>query len=1120
MQIDILARRYGGPDGGPEGLAIAVSRFAFVLCELGHDVRVYVGESTPAPWHHARATWIPRVPLFEPEDFDADLIIATMQPAWRRTAIAAEKNGAQGRTVYWHHYGEPPPGLGCVLATPTPIAAPGDYVRSLVLPPSSWALESGGDRSGDAVLVPGAGLSKGGRRAFEVAEGFADLPWLVLPGRASPGDLAPWRQRQGATIAALQSLPETFLARARAVLSPTAAETYGLTLAEAAVRGIPVVCSDLPATRHVLAGVATLMAPGSDTAAWSQGLRDALAAPAKRLRLPPYAETVAAFVASMTSGAVPRAARLPVTATTTAPRSPFPGSKARTAPAPTAAAAPTTATTFPPGSRLHVGCGPKRLAGWINADVKPGADAVIDLHDPKLPASTFAAIYGCHVLEHCYPQDTPRILAALCQALQPGGTLRLSVPDLRLVVANCVDGHAYGNDASALSVLYGGDYARTTLAPDLHRQAFWKERLERLLLEAGFVNVRTWGHGQYPEIDAARDYATFPADAAGRSTISLNLEADRPPPPPVFEPIDVSIILGTVDRPAMLVACVEAVRASCAGLSHEIVIAYGRDNDPSLPWMCKQSDVRPVLGGMTGAIEAFNRAYTASVGRYICQINDDVMVDGDSIARAVRHLDADPTCAGVVFQFDRLDGAGYRHERLGGTLHPNQIVARRSTCEAVVERIGGFWGDAAHRTDKTYGGDSAFGALCHHLGLRLDSVDGVTCRDLLVADATRAGNAIVDPQHWPRWNGAYKPLLEGPVHVASADEWPRLYLPRPGMAPRRSPLEAGRPLRLLHLSLAYDGEPLDEQRRQFARIGETVEVRWHGREREAVEAARAHRPDLVWAQIQSDAWTPDLTEALRAAAGPACTLALWTGDVRTSAAQPVERWLVRAGQRFDLILADGLTYPRKLALDERVPASCGYLACGIDPTLNPWEPDAVETGGVVFVGAPHRHLGGDDREALLSGVAAALPGQLTIYGSGWGASSLAPIARPFVAQRQAAHIMRRASVTIAQSLFSDLERYTSDRLTRAMHAGAVVAVRRFPDMEGLGLIDRVNCLAWSTSNDLDQLIAVWTRPDYAPRRAEIRRAASALAAERYPWSRTVEELLAIVRGYRERRGLR
>lgn len=788
---------------------------------------------------------------------------------------------------------------------------------------------------------------------------------------------------------------------------------------------------------------------------------------------------------------------------------------------------------FAPGSKLHIGCGARRLAGWINADIVPGiGDIVLDLRD-ALPPGTFAEIYACHVLEHCFAEETPKILLKLRQALAPGGTLRLSVPDLRLVVANCLESQSYGGEQSALAVLYGGDFASTTQKQDRHYQIFWLERLTELLQQAGFVEIEPWSYGDHPAIDGLADYATWPRDAGGNSLISLNLKAKRPgaakKQPPSDGQITVSALLGTVNRPAMLSECIESIRQAVGELTYEIVVAYGDERDESLPWLLQQPDVVPVLGGLEGAIEAFNRAYDASRGKYLCQLNDDVVVDGQAIAQAVQHLEATPDTAGIVFQFDRQDGQGYRHTFISGergfaSLHPNQMVIRRSACEAVIEHLGAFWGDAAHRTDKTYGGDSAFGVLCRHLGLKLDSNAAVTCQDRCheAQDAIRARNAQIDPKHSSRWRELYSPLIDAPVFQPASTDWPNLYLPRPGRPPRRSPAPAGRRLRVLHATLATEAEPLTALQDALSAIGPTDHVRWASVGPRGLLAAVAERkPDLLFAQVQNQSYwnDPDFLRQLRAAAGPACTLVHWTGDVRTEAAAPVERWLIPIGHVFDLLLADNGTYPQKLKAIEKVPAACGYLSCGVDANLNPWRPqdaEVPELGHVVFLGTNYTKLDRGARSDLLERVAKQV--SLRVYGHGWDRSPLAKHAHPFVGQDQAARVMRAARVTISTSLFHDLTRYTSDRLKRALCAGAVVAVRAFPDMQGLGLQHLQNCLIWDSADALVDLLRQWTADDYADRRFAMRVKAAELARKRFTWPSVVEELLAIVRDYRQRRG--
>jgi hypothetical protein len=213
----------------------------------------------------------------------------------------------------------------------------------------------------------------------------------------------------------------------------------------------------------------------------------------------------------------------------------------------------------------------------------------------------------------------------------------------------------------------------------------------------------------------------------------------------------------------------------------------------------------------------------------------------------------------------------------------------------------------------------------------------------------------------------------------------------------------------------------------------------------------------------------------------------------------------------DILLFDNCTYPRKLA-HEGVRA--GYMSHGFESELV-WEPEAVETsGGAVFFGTNYSKLDGGARQNLFGTVERELPGTVALYGHGWTGSQ----ARGIVDITVAGPIMRRTPVTISRSLFSNLERYTSNRLTCALRVGAVVAVEKFAGMEGLGLESGRNCLAWSTPSELIELLRDWTRNERAQDRQSIRERAHELAVKRFSWNHSVEELLAIVRDYRARKG--
>lgn len=299
MRVDVLARRWGGPDGGPDGMAVAVSFLAYTLCQLGHEVRCYSAADGDAPWVNLRATWHVRPGLVAPDDATADLIITTLQPTLHRLHLWAQSVDALHRLVYWHHCDAAPEVGGLMFAAPPAVTPPADAGRSVILPPASWASEEPWCRTGSEILVPGASVAKGGHVALEVARRRPDLRFLVLPGRCSMQDLAGWRQLANAEVAPGHLPPRAFLSRASAVLSPTRFDVHPLALVEAVAWGIPVVTTDLPGTHHAAGLGALYVSVQAPTEAWEGALRTALQRPLPRLRQRPYAELVQAALGEL-----------------------------------------------------------------------------------------------------------------------------------------------------------------------------------------------------------------------------------------------------------------------------------------------------------------------------------------------------------------------------------------------------------------------------------------------------------------------------------------------------------------------------------------------------------------------------------------------------------------------------------------------------------------------------------------------------------------------------------------------------------------------------------------------------------------------------------------------------
>lgn len=81
--------------------------------------------------------------------------------------------------------------------------------------------------------------------------------------------------------------------------------------------------------------------------------------------------------------------------------------------------------------RLHLGCGPHHLDGWINIDNQPydGVDQVLDVTQ-GLPFRDVEFIFAEHFIEHLDYRDALRLLKECRSVLRDDGVLRLSTPNL------------------------------------------------------------------------------------------------------------------------------------------------------------------------------------------------------------------------------------------------------------------------------------------------------------------------------------------------------------------------------------------------------------------------------------------------------------------------------------------------------------------------------------------------------------------------------------------------------------------------------------------------------------------------------------------------------------------
>ncbi|TGL10741.1 class I SAM-dependent methyltransferase [Leptospira meyeri] len=103
---------------------------------------------------------------------------------------------------------------------------------------------------------------------------------------------------------------------------------------------------------------------------------------------------------------------------------------------------------------LNLGCGSRFHSSWLNFDFVSRSKEVIAVDLRKgIPVadSTVSAVYSSHVLEHFSKSKVSYFLQEIYRVLEPGGILRIVVPDLEQIVRAYIeqlDEAKNGNDSA------------------------------------------------------------------------------------------------------------------------------------------------------------------------------------------------------------------------------------------------------------------------------------------------------------------------------------------------------------------------------------------------------------------------------------------------------------------------------------------------------------------------------------------------------------------------------------------------------------------------------------------------------------------------------------------------
>lgn len=141
--------------------------------------------------------------------------------------------------------------------------------------------------------------------------------------------------------------------------------------------------------------------------------------------------------------------------------------------------------------RLHLGCGPNVFEGWANLDIGGGRGVTSFDLTSRLPFAdaSIERIYTEHFIEHVPRKRGLAVLRECARILKPGGVLRISTPDLRVLV----DEYLAARTGEWTDQGWTPDTPCQMLNEGMRRwghQFIWDEaEMKRSLKESGFTTV-------------------------------------------------------------------------------------------------------------------------------------------------------------------------------------------------------------------------------------------------------------------------------------------------------------------------------------------------------------------------------------------------------------------------------------------------------------------------------------------------------------------------------------------------------------------------------------------------------------------------------------------------------
>lgn len=154
--------------------------------------------------------------------------------------------------------------------------------------------------------------------------------------------------------------------------------------------------------------------------------------------------------------------------------------------------------------RLNIGCGNKKIEGWIGIDLDGEPDIRADIRTLPFPDDYAHEAMAIHVLEHIWRWQALDVLREWFRVLQPGGKLILELPDLIKCAENIL---THTDPRRGIWGLYGDPgYCNELMS---HKWGWTPRELKAELQTAGFRKIKF----RDPQFHGRRNYRDMRLEA-------------------------------------------------------------------------------------------------------------------------------------------------------------------------------------------------------------------------------------------------------------------------------------------------------------------------------------------------------------------------------------------------------------------------------------------------------------------------------------------------------------------------------------------------------------------------------------------------------------------------------